>query len=168
MKGKTRRLLSPMSQPGFVVQRDNKQPAGYAGRTANVYMNSAIIHSWIKNRWWTEWMRKIKCDNEDVWIEFLSYPQRKKERRSDEQNGLLQSSKMAGMCLACRAPEVWKNGNVSIFGNTICRSCVSSLVGQGLQHMQIPVSQNQYKRSIVRRGIVIALTAELCKPVVIY
>ena len=85
--------------------------------------------------------------------------------RSDEQNGLPQGSKMAQMSLECRALEVWKNGSVSVIGSAICRSCVLSLVGQGLQHMQISVSQNQYKRSIVGRGIVVVLTAELCKPV---
>ena len=51
LKGRTRRLLPPMSQPGFIVQRDNERPAVYAGGTADVYMNPATIHGWIKNRW---------------------------------------------------------------------------------------------------------------------
>ena len=45
------RLLPLMSQLGFVVQRDNKWHAVYAGRTADVYVNPATIHGWIKNRW---------------------------------------------------------------------------------------------------------------------
>ena len=50
---------------------------------------------------------------------------------------------------------------MTVIGSAICRSRVSSLAGQGLQHMQILVSQNRYKRSIVRRGMVVVLTAEL-------
>ena len=42
---------------------------------------------------------------------------------------------------------------MSFFGSAICRSRVMSPVGLGLQHMQISVSQNQYKRSIVGRDI---------------
>ena len=44
-KGRTRRLLLLMSQLGFVVQRDNEWRALYAGRTVDVYVNSAIIYS---------------------------------------------------------------------------------------------------------------------------
>ena len=43
LKNRTRRLLSPMSQPGFIIQRDQKWHA-----VAVVYMNSAILHDWIK------------------------------------------------------------------------------------------------------------------------
>ena len=67
LKGRTRRLLPLMSQPGFVVQTDNKWHAAYAGRLANVYVNLATIPGWIKNRCWAGWMREIKCDNEAVW-----------------------------------------------------------------------------------------------------
>ena len=49
LKGRPRRLLSLMSQPGFVIQRDNEWHAVYAGGTADVYMNPATVHSWIKN-----------------------------------------------------------------------------------------------------------------------
>ena len=41
LKGRIRRLLSPMSQPGFIVQRDHEWHA-----VENV--NSAIVHGWIK------------------------------------------------------------------------------------------------------------------------
>ena len=36
---------------------------------------------------------------------------------------------------------------MSVIGSVICRSCVLSLVRQGLQHMQISDCQNWYKRS---------------------
>ena len=65
LKGRICRLLSLMSQPGFIVQRDEWR-AVYVRRTANIY-----IHGWIKNRWWAKRMREMKCDNEAVWIEFL-------------------------------------------------------------------------------------------------
>ena len=48
LKGRTCRLLLPMSQRGFVVQRDNKRCAVYAGGTADVYMNPATVPGWIK------------------------------------------------------------------------------------------------------------------------
>ena len=44
LKGRTRRLLPLMSQPGLVVQRDNEWHAVYADGTADVYVNSAIVH----------------------------------------------------------------------------------------------------------------------------
>ena len=94
------------------------------------------------------WQRS--CVN---WIPFIA-----------TRNGLPQGSKIARMCLACRVLEVWKNGSISVVGSAICTSCILSLVGQGLQHMQILVSQNRYKRSIVGRGIG-CFIAELCKPV---
>ena len=61
-----------MSQLDFIVQRDNEWGAVYAGQIADIYMNPATVHSWIKNRWWVEWTREKKCDKEAVWIEFLS------------------------------------------------------------------------------------------------
>ena len=48
LKGRTHRLLPPMSQPKFVVQRDNEWRAVYASRTADVYMNPATVPGWIK------------------------------------------------------------------------------------------------------------------------
>ena len=36
---------------------------------------------------------------------------------------------------------------MSVFGSAFCRSHLLSLVGRGLRHMQILVSQNRYKRS---------------------
>ena len=51
LKSRTHRLLPPMSQPRFVVQRDNEWRAVYAGETANVYINSTPVHGWTKNRW---------------------------------------------------------------------------------------------------------------------
>ena len=50
LKGRTRRLLPLMSQPGCVVQRDNKWRAVYTGGTADIYMNSATVHSRIKKK----------------------------------------------------------------------------------------------------------------------
>ena len=45
-------------------------------------------------------------------------------------------------------PKYRKNGSMSIpGGGAIYRSCVSSLVGWGLWHMQISASLNRYKRS---------------------
>ena len=107
LKGRTRRLLPPMSQAEFVVRRDNAWRAVYAGGTGDVFVNPATVHSWIKkNRWWAEWTKEMKCDNEAVWIEFLSSQHQKKETRSDEQNGQPQCSKMARMCLAGTVPEI--------------------------------------------------------------
>ena len=74
---------------------------------------------------------------------FHSHKERNKQTNKQQvtsKNGLAQSSKMVQMCLAYRAPEVWKN--VSVVGSAICWSHILSLVGQGLQHMQILVSQN--------------------------
>ena len=53
---------------------------------------------------------------------FHSQKERKKETRSDQQNGLPQSLKVVQICLACRASEVWKNGSMSIVRSAICRS----------------------------------------------
>ena len=64
------------------------------------------------------------------------------------------------MCIACRAPEVWKNGSLRVAGSAICKSRVSSLVGQGLQHMQISVNQKH-----CGEGDRCCLAAELCKTV---
>ena len=75
----------------------------YTSRTADIYENSAIVHSWIKktgselSEMWQQ-----SCVN---WIPFIA-TKRKKETRSDEQNGLPKSSKMVQMYLECRAPEV--------------------------------------------------------------
>ena len=66
LKCRTLRLLPPMSQPGFVVQRDNEWHAVYAGRTADVYMNPATVSGWIKKWWWAEQTREMKCDNKAV------------------------------------------------------------------------------------------------------
>ena len=85
---------------------------------------------------------------------FHSNTKRKKEARSDKRNSLPQSSKRAWMCLACGVPEVYKKpGSMCISGSAICRSCVSSLVGRGLWHMQISASQDWYKMSNL--GIVV-------------
>ena len=43
LKVRTCKLLPPMRQPGFVVQRD-KWSAVYAGGTVNVYVNPTTIH----------------------------------------------------------------------------------------------------------------------------
>ena len=49
---------------------------------------------------------------------FHSHKERKKETRAKWSTSKLENG-------ACRAPEVWKNGSLSVVGSAICRSRVS-------------------------------------------
>ena len=104
-KGRTSWLLSPISQPGFVVQRDN-ECAVYAGRKANVYMDPATIPSWIKNWWWARWTPKG----------------RKKEARSEMACFKVQNKCNVSCVLSARSIEknrsmTWVSSGVQFVGH---------------------------------------------------
>ena len=95
-------------------------------------MNSIIVHGWIKKTGSepSEREKRYVTTKLSELNSFHSHKERKKET-SDEQNGLPQSLKMARMCLACRAPEIWKNGSVNVVGSAICK--VTRLVSGGTE-----------------------------------
>ena len=168
LKGRTRRLLPPMSQPGFAVQRDNEWRAVYAG----VYVNPATDPGWIKKTTKKQNKTGGEPNERERWNvttklsglnSFHSNTKRKKERNT-KWRAKWPTSKFK---MSPNVSQVWRirsigkkkkkknknknkkktHGSMSVLGSAICRSCVSSLVRRVLWHMQISARQNWYKRS---------------------
>ena len=81
-----------MSQPEFIVQRHNEWHAVYAGRTADVYMNSATVPGLMKKQMVSGMNKRNEMWQRSCvdWIPFITTPKgRKKEGRTDKRNGLL-------------------------------------------------------------------------------
>ena len=104
LKGRTCRLLSLISQPGFVIQRD-KWRAVYAGRTANIYVNSAIIRGWIKTGGepseWEKWNVITKlCE--------LNFFHSNTKRKKQEVTSKMAYLKVWKWCECVLRVEYWK------------------------------------------------------------
>ena len=145
-KGRACRLLPQMSQPGFVVQRDEWH-AVYAGRTADVYMNPATLPSRVKKQVvsWTNKRNVIRQQGCMDWIPFIATPKGKKEeRKKQEVTGRMAYLKIQNereCVLRVEYQKCRKNRSISILKSAICKSCILSLVRQGLWQMQISASQ---------------------------
>ena len=127
LKGRTRKLLSPTSQLGFIIQRDHEW-------RAVVYVNAAIVHGWIKIKQVVNWVN-------DRWnvttklCELNSFPSNTERKKQEVTSKMayLEVQKWRECILRVEYRKYRKNGSVSVVGSAICRPRVSS-------HMQILVS----------------------------
>ena len=154
LKGRTHRLLPPMSQLGFIIQRDNT----CISRQNSWRLRESSNHPRLSKK---QVVRQMKERNEMWqwsfmdWIPFLATPKERKKWQAKWPS----SEFKIGVNVSCvwSTGSIEKNGSMSILGSAICWSHVLSLVERGLWHMQISASLNWYKRSNL--SIVIAFVA---------
>ena len=128
LKGRTRRLLPPTSQLGFIVLRDHEWHAV-------IYVNSATIHGWIKikqvvnplNERWNVTTKLCELNS------FHGNTKRKKQEMTSKM-AYLEVQKWRKCILRIEYQKYSKNGSMSIIVSAIFRPRISS-------HMQISVSQ---------------------------
>ena len=74
------------------------------------------------------------------WIPFITTLKERKKQEVMSKMAYLKVPNERECVLRVECRKYRKNGSMSVLGGTICRSCVSSLVGRGLCHMQISAS----------------------------
>ena len=134
LKGRTCRLLSPMSQLGFIVQRDHEW-------RAVIYKNSAIVHGWIKIKEVVNRVTTKLCELNS----FHSNTERKKQEVMSKM-AYLEVQKWCECILHVdyrkyRKMEAWALLGVQFVGPASRLIC------------KLRLAKNQYKRCIVGRGI---------------